>query len=208
MSRRRQARRAQSQGVPIRYVIGGLALLVLLVAGAAALLVGGGSGAGSAGFTAVPAGYAYPVQAIERSPDRSHFPVGQTYDAYSTDPPTSGPHAATPATWGVHDEPVAREQAVHNMEHGGAVVWYNCNASAPLDTNGCTQLRNELTSVVQAAIGSGTSFVMMTPYTEMDHRIALTAWGFLDEFDEFEQERIQAFLSTFECNFNVEKFCS
>jgi hypothetical protein len=180
---------------------------VLIAVGAFALLAGGGSSAGSAGFTAVPAGYAYPVQAIQRNPDRSHFPVGQTYSGYSSNPPTSGPHAASPATWGVHDEPVAKEQALHNMEHGGTVAWYNCNAAPALDTNACTQLRNQLGSVVQSAIGSGTPFVLMTPYTDMDHRIALTAWGFLDEFDQFDQARVQDFIKTFECNFNVEKFC-
>jgi hypothetical protein len=50
-------------------------------------------------------------------------------------------------------------------------------------------------------------FVLMTPYQDMDHRIALTAWGFLDMFDTFDGTRVKAFIDTFTCNFNVEHFC-
>jgi hypothetical protein len=47
----------------------------------------------------------------------------------------------------------------------------------------------------------------MTPYADMDGRIALTAWGFLDTFEEFDAARVQKFIDTFECNFDPEHFC-
>ncbi len=47
----------------------------------------------------------------------------------------------------------------------------------------------------------------MTPYTLMDSRIALTAWGYLDTFEEFDEARVRAFIETFECNFDPEGFC-
>lgn len=204
MSKRRATGGAGLRGIPVRYVIGGVALILIIVGFGVALLSGGGGN--STDVTAVPAGYPYRVQAIERIADRSHFPVGQVYNAYNSDPPTSGPHAAAPAPFAISDAAVPKETAVHNMEHAGVVVWYNCNAEPVLSGEDCTSLRNQLGATVQAAIASGKR-VLMTPYADMDGLIALTAWGFLDTFEEFDAARVQKFIDTFECNFDPEHFC-
>lgn len=205
MSNRPASRNSGSPILPILYVGAGVSLLVVgAVVGL--ILFGGGGGSDDTGSSAVPDGYPYPVQAIERINDRSHFPAGQIYDAYNSNPPTSGPHAATFAQFAISDVAIAREIAVHNMEHAGVVVWYNCNAQPVLSGEDCTALRNELGATVQAAIASGKS-VLMTPYAGMDQRIALTAWGFLDTFEEFDAARVQKFIETFECNFDPEHFC-
>lgn len=169
------------------------------------VLAGGGGGSGD---TAIPAGYPYPtdVQVIPRIDNRSHFPLGQVYNSYDSNPPTSGPHAAQFANWGISDVAIPKEEAVHNMEHGGVVVWYNCNAQPVLSTDDCTQLKNQLGSVVSAAAGGG-AHVLMTPYPDMDHHIALTAWGFLATFDTFDQAHVKAFIDAFQCNFDPEHFC-
>jgi hypothetical protein len=167
-----------------------------------------GSSSGTTGVEAVPAGYPYKadVQTIARIQDRSHFPLGQVYNAYNSNPPTSGPHAAQFANWGISDLAIPKEQAVHNMEHGGVVVWYNCNAQPILSGDACTELRNQLSAVVSTAIAGG-AHVLMTPYSDMDHHIALTAWGFLATFDTFDQAHVQAFIDAFQCNFDPEHFC-
>jgi len=36
--------------------------------------------------------------------------------------------------------------------------------------------------------------VLMIPYEQMEHRIALTAWRTLDAFDQFDGKRVQAFI--------------
>ncbi len=150
--------------------------------------------------------YGYPVQQIEEIDDRNHFPTGQTYDGYNSNPPTSGPHADTFAPAGVSELAVPKEMAVHNMEHAGVVVWYNCQAAPALDTDACTTLRNQLSQVVLQEVASGNE-VLMTSYSLMDGRIALTAWGYLDTFEEFDEVRVRAFIDTFECNFDPEDFC-
>ena len=153
------------------------------------------------------ADYPYPVQMF--APDaggRSHFPAGQTYDNYNSNPPTSGPHTAA-ANWGINNVAVPKEAAVHNMEHAGVVVWYNCNGGPqPLSAAECTQLRTDLSGVVSQAIQASKP-VLMTPYPEMTNRIALTAWQFLDAFDTFDQARVQMFLDTFVCHTDLEGFC-
>ena len=205
MSRRRSSHSAGSPILPFLYVAAGVSILVAAIV-VGVIVIGGGGGSGSNGLTVVPAGYPYPVQAIERIADRSHFPVGQTYSGYNSNPPTSGPHAAAPAQFGISDVAIAKEMALHNMEHAGVVVWYNCNAAPVLSATDCTALRNQLGSVVQSAVAGGKR-VLMTPYADMDKRIALTAWGFLDTSDAFDQARVQKFIDTFECNFDPEHFC-
>ncbi len=176
--------------------IAALALILL------AMACGSGDGADAVDLSDYP----YPVQQIEAIDSREHFPTGQAYDRYNSDPPTSGPHADTFAPAGVSDLAVAKEVAVHNMEHAGVVVWYNCHDEPVLDTDACAVLRNELSQVVLQEVADGNE-VLMTPYSLMDTRIALTAWGYLDTFEEFNEARVRAFIDTFECNFDPEGFC-
>ena len=177
---------------------------VLALAGVAAC--GGGGGGSDGGGFVVPDGYPYPVQTPEVIDDRTHMAVGQVYDGYTSDPPTSGPHTLAPAPWGISEEVLAKEVPVHNMEHAGVVVWYSCNAGEPLSADACAQRKNDLAAVVSPLLGEGYR-VLMTQYPSMDTQIALTGWGFLDSFDEFDAARIEMFVTTFECNFDPEGFC-
>lgn len=150
--------------------------------------------------------YPYPVQTFDDL-GREHFPFGQAYNDYNSNPPTSGPHASRFEQWGIFEQPVPKEVAVHNMEHAGVIVWYNClGGPEPLDEDGCAQLKNNLASVVQPVVADG-EMIIMTPYSEMEERIALTAWQHLDTFDEFDQQRVATFLETFECRFDPENLC-
>jgi len=148
--------------------------------------------------------YPYSVQTF-KDEGREHLPVGQTFDFYNSDPPTSGPHSSQPADWGVHEEPVAKEMLVHNLEHGGVAVLYDCSAGVPLNDAQCQELRNQLTVIVQGNF-SKLKLVVMAPYPGMEHRIAMTAWRTLDTLDEFDAARIQAFIDHFERLFNPEGF--
>jgi len=166
---------------------------------------GGGGGAGEADFT-VPEDYPYPVLTPELLEDRTHMQIGEVFDGYTSDPPTSGPHTGVPANWGISSVVLAKEVPVHNMEHAGVTVWYNCDAGLPLTPDECTGLQNALGAVVQPLAASGTR-VLLTAYPSMESRIALTSWGFLDAFDEFDADRVQFFIDTFECNYDPESFC-
>ncbi len=149
--------------------------------------------------------YPFSIQVFEDL-GREHLTPGQTYDFYNSNPPTSGPHASAPAEWGVHDLPVAKEALPHNMEHGGVVVLYDCSAGeAPLDDAGCQNLRDQLEAVTEENVADG-KLVLMAPYDNMDYRIALTAWRTLDGFQEFDGERVQAFIDSFDRKFNPEGF--
>ncbi|MCH8346663.1 MAG: DUF3105 domain-containing protein, partial [Chloroflexi bacterium] len=47
---------------------------------------------------------------------------------------------------------------------------------------------------------------LMAPYAGMEHLIALTAWRTLDTLDEFNEQRVQAFIDSFDRKFNPEGF--
>ena len=147
----------------------------------------------------------YPVQQFPEQ-DRDHLLASESFDGYNSGPPTSGPHAPAPAEWAIFDTPVAKETLVHNMEHAGVVVWYNCRGgSGPLNESSCADLVQKLRGVVQPFLDKG-KMVVMAPYPDMSRRIALTSWTFLDSFDEFDESRIRSFIDNFERRFNPEGF--
>jgi hypothetical protein len=105
---------------------------------------------------------------------------------YNSIPPTSGPHYQQIAQWGIHDEPIPNELQVHNLEDGGVMVQYNCE-------QGCEDLVEQLSAVV----GRYDEQVILAPYPGMESRIALTAWGRIDAFDEFDEDRVARFAEAF-----------
>ena len=180
---------------------------VLVVGAVAFALLSGGKALDTE--AAVVENYPYPaLQMFPPDPGgRAHFAVGETYDDYNSNPPTSGPHTAAVVAPGVYDDPVPKESAVHNMEHGQVVVWFNCeDVRQRPNWVACVELTAGLQPIVEAANTSGKK-VLMTPYADMDHQIALTAWQFLDAFDEFDAQRVRTFIDTLYCHTNLEGFC-
>lgn len=110
-----------------------------------------------------------------------HAPLGTPHPPYNSDPPTSGPHAPGLARWGVYTEPVPKELQVHNLEDGGVVVQYSCQD--------CPDLVKQLTTIAERY-----DHVILAPYPGLDRKIALTAWGRIDKFDEFNEARIVKFI--------------
>jgi len=126
-----------------------------------------------------------------------HITLGEEHASYNSAPATSGWHLAqplAPARWGVHDDPLADEVLLHNLEHGYVNVHYNC-------PEGCDELITQLTGVVTKATGRGGK-VILSPYPEMDTAIALTAWTFLDAFEVFDEARVTEFISAHESSPN------
>ncbi len=126
---------------------------------------------------------------VPLDPDRgnAHIAPGVAGTGYATRPATSGPHwfasetpvgVPAPARWGIYDEPLPDEVLVHNLEHGGIGIHYDC-------PDGCDELIEQLEDLIPR---NRAQFIL-SPYTGIGNgeRIALTAWRhhlFTDEFDE------------------------
>ena len=108
-------------------------------------------------------------QAIE-SLSRDHVSIGTEVKNYNSNPPTSGPHWPETTSRGIHDEEVADEYLVHNLEHGE--IWLSYRPGIP------AEIKKELENITKDF-----SKVVLTPRSKNDADIALAAWGRLDKFN-------------------------
>ncbi len=171
----------------------GLAALVVAVLAWAIVRASGGSVAPEDDASVSLPGVYYPDSG------RRHLQQGETYNAYSSNPPASGPHDPVPAPWGVNPNPVPRERIVHNLEHGGVAILYNC-------PSGCDEITGPLTDLVAQRAGAGRS-VLLAPYPDMDSAIALVSWTRLDTFDKLDLPRVERFIEAHLCRFDPENIC-
>ncbi len=154
--------------------------MALWVIGAASVLLVGGWFAMQ--MTKRSVGTAVTVQAKWHLASRS-----DPHPPYNSLPPTSGPHMSRRARWGIHREPIPDELQVHNLEDAGVMVQYNCE--------NCDGLIRKLESIV----GRYDEHVILAPYPHprLDRKIALTAWGRIDKFDQFDEKRIVKFIEAY-----------
>jgi hypothetical protein len=155
-------------------LIGGvlvLGVIVLII-----VLVFGGSAAPSVGVQQVDDG-------------GGHIQDGAIGGPYSSVPATSGQHWGTPANWGVYtaSNPAIESQTIHNLEHGGIVIWYQSTASQE-DIDALTQFTDQ-------ALNSADRKVILSPWTGEDFGspIAVTAWNWLLYLDSADIDQIRAF---------------
>ena len=153
--------------------------------------------------------------AVETGDDKSHFGSGTTVPicteeqvvagqignpiCYTSNPPTSGPHADQPMPFRVLQNPAPKENLLHSMEHGGVVVYYNTNNQGIVD---------ELKDLVGDFIDRRRQ-VTLTSYPSMEaETIAITAWTRLDKFpvSEYENDRVRSFIEEHHKRYNPEGF--
>lgn len=107
---------------------------------------------------------------------------------YNANPPAGGEHWSRTATWGIQTTPPPDESLVHNLEHGGVIIWYD---PAKVDAGTVNRLKS-LTRNLQE-----TNFrVVLTPRTkgiENNQPIAMTSWGHLMTLDGYDEGKIRNF---------------
>lgn len=118
---------------------------------------------------------------------QQHITLGQTHPAYNSDPPTSGWHYDTPLASGFHEQPAADELVVHNLEHGHVVIFYDCSKLTD-----CQRSKEQLQQLAERYRNWKVTIV---PRQNADAAIAVAAWGRLDKLENFDEERITAFIS-------------
>jgi hypothetical protein len=174
---RRVTQRAGGPAIDMRLlVIGGVLVLGVIVL-VIVLLFGGG--------TAAAVG--------TRMPDEGAGHVPQTtVPSYKSVPATSGPHwnlgdGIAPVNWGVYTTPLAEPAVVHNLEHGGIVIWYQKTATQDDIA--------KLTQWTRQALGTTNYKVVLTPWNGPDfgHPIAVTAWDWLLYLDSADTDQIAKF---------------
>ena len=114
---------------------------------------------------------------VERPPydGRGHVPS----PTYSSEAPTSGAHAGQSPQCGIYTTPLLPSLAVHGLEHGAVVLWYD--AARPDLAAGLAEIAN-----------NWDSHVIVSPSARLDSPIVATAWqrskayqDVVPEVDEF-----------------------
>jgi hypothetical protein len=135
----------------------------------------------------------------------THIEPGESHPDYNSLPATSGWHYSSqhgvslgtgssfpaPVPWGIYNEEIPDEILIHNLEHGGVRIHYNC-------PGGCPELVSQL--VDGARLGRK---VVLSPYSNMEATIALAAWNYIDTFEEYDEERIREFIAAHESSANA-----
>lgn len=111
---------------------------------------------------------------------------------YSSRPPSSGSHYPTwSQTYGFKDPALPPGTWLHNLEHGAVAILYNCPQACPELEQQLKDLYPTLPLGRNARGGNPRALIM--PYTDMDHKIAVVAWGWILELDEFDRDQIVRF---------------
>ena len=142
----------------------------------------------------------------------AHVPMGQAV-SYRSNPPASGPHWPEWARWDSYPYALDREQWVHNLEHGGIVLLYNCpgvdGGGAPVDgglsdggtprdgglwpcpeiTTPLRQLRDE-----RGIDKWGIVRLLVTGDPKAPRRVSAVAWGWLYEADQVDPAALRCFI--------------
>ncbi|MBI2039542.1 DUF3105 domain-containing protein [Candidatus Microgenomates bacterium] len=75
----------------------------------------------------------------------------------------------------------------------GAEATSSSELSAAFKSEDCHKLVDQLISIYEK---KGKTRLIVTPRPELDARIALTAWNYIDKFDAFDGDRIEKFIDT------------
>lgn len=113
-------------------------------------------------------------------------------DPYSSLPATSGPHWNTPAAWGAYSTAQNESQVIHNLEHGGIVIWYDPEA---LDDAQVAELSSYVEGQVAAGISGRFKFIV-SPWggaEDLGSPVVVTAWRHILALDAFNMSTIRAY---------------
>jgi hypothetical protein len=121
--------------------------------------------------------------------NRQHVAQG-TPITYRNRPPSSGDHYDQTSGYGFFQREVPTGNWVHNLEHGGVVLLYRPD----LCDQACqSQLQDVYNSAPSSQLFPGTRKMIVAPYQDMDHAISIVAWGWQDDMDAVDKDRLLAF---------------
>lgn len=154
---------------------------------------------------------------------RGHVPIGTQVD-YNSNPPTSGKHYEDWIKVGVYTEPKDDRNLVHSLEHGYVILSYKCNTSTALsagvksekleeatesgeeiatpstdaqarnDNEECKASKDQLAKIFEK---KGKRKLIVVPRENLETNFAMSAWNYLDKFNDFDASRIEKFIDVY-----------
>lgn len=124
---------------------------------------------------------------VETFPDMGieHLAPGVPAPVYNSDPPTSGPHAQSPAPCGIYRRPVDDTAQLHSMKHGVVVIQYD------------PDLAQDQIESLEGINWSPAAEMIVAPRLNNPAPVALTAWTKRLLLDEVDTDVVVAFRQEF-----------
>ncbi len=110
---------------------------------------------------------------------------------YKSVPPSSGPHYPAPKPWGTYDDGILPGYWVHDLEHGGVALLYNCPTGCP-----------DVVAIGHDAVKTfpvdkyGEVKIVTTPYSGLPDgiQVAAVAWQYIKLYrGDFSRDNFLAF---------------
>jgi hypothetical protein len=114
---------------------------------------------------------------------RDHVASGEAV-AYASATPTSGTHAASSPRCGIYSQQMPAEFAVHSLEHGAVVIWYQ------------PSLATDEISGLEAVVNRFDDRVILSPNAELLQPVVATGWNRLKAYDGADTE-LEQFIETY-----------
>jgi hypothetical protein len=114
--------------------------------------------------------------------------------SFATNPPTSGPHYPIWAAYESYTEPVPRGFWIHDLEHGGVVIAYNCPGGCAAEVAAIESFVSGL-PVDPLCSPPVQRRVVVTPDPLLDVKFAAVAWGAALKADCVDTPALGAFVS-------------
>lgn len=170
---RRMEAREQRKRRQTRFAIGGAVVVAAVIALLVVLLRS----------TGADLGYAIDTINSQHNPPYVYIPTITTDDGEMIQiPPTSGNHLEQQSPYGFLGGPITPEEAVHNMEHGAMVIWYETDNP---------ELASQVNQLVRTL---GTQCIVAGSYSEMSVDIAVTGWGRVLPQRVYNESELRAFI--------------
>jgi len=115
---------------------------------------------------------------------RGHLAPGDPMPIYKSVPPTSGTHNPQSYPAGIYDKNADITELIHSLEHGYIILYYNNIPQEQID---------ELVRIQQ----SDPYKVSVVEYPNMPQKIALAAWGNLQNCEGVNEQVIRSFIAQF-----------
>jgi hypothetical protein len=140
-------------------------------------------------FTLLAPGASATVGTAQAMDGRTHIDEGTQGGPYSSTPAASGPHWPQPIAWGVYPDPIPQEPVIHNLEHGGIVIWYQADQVAPTDVAELAEYTRRWNSTERYK-------VLLAPWAGADFGapMAVVAWTWLLYLDELDTDLMDEFI--------------
>jgi hypothetical protein len=116
-----------------------------------------------------------------------HVPA-DAQPTYNSNPPTSGPHTAQTAAWGLSTAELPDVALAHNLEHGGIILHYQPALDAAQVWQ-LTQLADDLRRHDRK--------VILAPRTANDAPITATAWGRILKLQTVDEQALRDFFAAY-----------